>query len=104
MGWFDEQIRQRAQRDQDVFEDSFVRMASAVLDKWNANRLESGGMIAKEALDDVLRYYREKPVEVPAYVAEGIERSQSQDEQSGAMMERLAEEYVRKTEEKTKPE
>jgi hypothetical protein len=47
---------------------------------------------------------RGKPVEVPAYVAEVIERSQSQDEQSGAMMERLAEEYVRKTEEKTKPE
>ena len=74
MGWFDEQIRQRAQRDQDVFEDSFVRMASAVLDKWNANRLESGGMIAKEALDDVLRYYREKPVEVPAGVEDAAEQ------------------------------
>lgn len=44
------------------------------------------------------------PVEVPGYVAEVIERSQKQDEMSGAMMQRLADDYVRKTEEKTKPE
>ena len=44
------------------------------------------------------------PVEVPGYVAEVIERSQKQDEMSGAMMQRLADDYLRKTEEKTKPE
>ena len=31
MGWFDEQIRQRKQNDDDVFADSFVNMASAVM-------------------------------------------------------------------------
>lgn len=44
------------------------------------------------------------PVDVPAYVAEVIERSQQQDEMSGAMMERLANNYIKATEEKTKPE
>ena len=30
MGWFDEQIRQRMRRDQEVFEESFVRVAGSV--------------------------------------------------------------------------
>lgn len=32
MGWFDEQIRQRKESDQDIFEDSIFRMASVVLE------------------------------------------------------------------------
>ena len=40
MGWFTEQIRQRTENDQNVLEDSFFRMASVVMDKWDANRLE----------------------------------------------------------------
>ena len=33
MGWFDEQIRQRKQSDQETFEESIFRMASVVLGK-----------------------------------------------------------------------
>ncbi|MBQ9251287.1 MAG: NHLP bacteriocin export ABC transporter permease/ATPase subunit [Clostridia bacterium] len=65
MGWFDEQIRQRMENDQEVLEDSFVRMISVVLDKWETNHLEDGRLIAKAALDDILKYYRQKPVEIP---------------------------------------
>ena len=36
MGWFDEQIRQRKLSDQEIFEDSLFRMASAVLGKQRA--------------------------------------------------------------------
>ena len=39
MGWFDEQIRQRERSDQDILEDSFLRMAGAVMDKWTTDRL-----------------------------------------------------------------
>ena len=65
MGWFDEQIRQRMENDQEALEDSFVRMISVVLDKWETNHLEDGRLIAKAALDDILKYYRQKPVEIP---------------------------------------
>ena len=65
MGWFDEQIRQREQSDQSILEDSFFRMASVVMDKWNADRMEDDRLIAKEAIDEVLKYYRQKPVDIP---------------------------------------
>ncbi len=65
MGWFDEQIKQRMQSDQDVLEDSFFRLASVVLDKWNASHMQNQRLIAREALDDILKYYHEKPVELP---------------------------------------
>ena len=65
MGWFTEQIRQRAENDQNVLEDSFFRMASVVMDKWDANRLEDKRQIAKEAIDEILRFYHQKPVEIP---------------------------------------
>ena len=65
MGWFDEQIRQRMESDQNVLEDSFFRLASVVLDRWETERLEDKHIIAKEALDDILKYYHEKPVDIP---------------------------------------
>ena len=65
MGWFTEQIRQRTENDQNVLEDSFFRMASVVMDKWDANRLEDERLIAKEAIDDILKFYHQKPVEIP---------------------------------------
>ena len=65
MGWFDEQIRQRMEKDQEVLEDSFVDMMSAVLGKWETAHLEDSRFTAKAALDDILRYYRQKPVEIP---------------------------------------
>ena len=39
MGWFDDQIRERMRGDQEVFEDSFVRIAGAVLGGQEAQRL-----------------------------------------------------------------
>ena len=57
MGWFDEQIRQRSESDQNILEDSFFRMASVVMDKWDADRLEDERLIAKEAIDEILKYF-----------------------------------------------
>ena len=65
MGWFDEQIKQRMETDQNVLEDSFFRMASVVMDKWSADRLEDDRLIANEAIGEILKYYRQKPVEIP---------------------------------------
>ena len=65
MGWFDEQIRQRMESDQEVLEDSFFRMASVVLDKWSSNYLEDKLLNARQALDEILKYYHQKPVTIP---------------------------------------
>ena len=63
MSWFNEQIRQRAESDQQILEDSFFRMARAVMDKWDAERLEDDQLNTGEAINDILRYFRKKPVE-----------------------------------------
>ena len=65
MGWFDDQIRERMRSDQEVFEDSFVKIAGSVLGGHEAQRLRDERLIAKAALDEILKYYHYKPVEVP---------------------------------------
>ena len=65
MGWFDEQIRERMKSDQEVLEDSFLQIVGSVMVNRTASQLASEQLVAKEALDDVLKYYHYKPVEVP---------------------------------------
>ena len=65
MGWFDEQIRLRKQSDQEIFEDSIFRMASTVLGGRGAGALNDRRIVAKAAIDEILKYYRIKPAEIP---------------------------------------
>ena len=58
MGWFDEQIRQRKLSDQEILEDSMLHMASVVLGKRRADHLYDEGIAAREAIDEILKYYR----------------------------------------------
>ncbi len=73
MGWFDEQIRERKQNDQEVFEESIFRMASVVLGKKRAGDLNDERIITKEAIDDILKYYHAKPVEIPGSIQDADE-------------------------------
>ncbi|MBR4549942.1 MAG: NHLP bacteriocin export ABC transporter permease/ATPase subunit [Oscillospiraceae bacterium] len=65
MGWFDEQIRQRKLSDQELFEDSLFRMASAVLGRQRAGLLDDERIVTKAAIDEILKYYHCKPAEIP---------------------------------------
>ena len=76
MGWFDKQIRERMASDQNALEDSFFQMASVVMDKWEKNKVEDSRLIAKESLDQVLKFYHHKPVEVPETIKDVDEQMQ----------------------------
>ena len=65
MGWFDEQIRQRKLSDQEIMEDSLFRMASVVLGRQRAGVLSDERIVTKAAIDDILKFYHYKPVEIP---------------------------------------
>ncbi|MDO4989842.1 MAG: NHLP family bacteriocin export ABC transporter permease/ATPase subunit, partial [Eubacteriales bacterium] len=65
MGWFDEQIRQRKLSDQEIMEDSLFRMASVVLGRQRAGALSDERIVTKAAIDDILKFYHYKPVEIP---------------------------------------
>ena len=70
MGWFDEQIRQRKQTDQDVFEDAIFEMAAVVLGKRGAGFLKDERIVTKAAIDEILKYYHFRPVDIPDTVKE----------------------------------
>lgn len=74
MGWFDEQIRNRIRNDQEVFEDSFVKVAGSVMGNKFAARLQDERTITKEALDEILKSYHYKPVEIPESITDPTEQ------------------------------
>ena len=51
MSWFSDQISQREESDQNVLEDSFFRMASVVMNKWDAERLADERLTARDRRD-----------------------------------------------------
>ena len=86
MGWFNEQIKQRLQSDQETLEESFFNMASVVLDKWNAQRLMDDQVIVKEAVDRILKYFHQKPVEIPDNITNVTEQLEYALRPSGLMI------------------
>ena len=72
MSWFDDQIRLRKQKDQEVFEDSMFRMASVVLGKRGAGSLGDARIVTKAAIDEILKVHHIKPSEIPDEV-QGID-------------------------------
>ena len=65
MGWFDEQIKQRKQSDSDVFADSFVNIAGAVMGSRVSAALNDSRTLTKNAFDEILKYYHVKTREIP---------------------------------------
>ncbi len=86
MSWFNEQIKQRAKSDQQILEDSFFRMAGAVMDKWNAERLGDEVQVTGEAINDILRYYRKKPIEDPEEIRDAKNRLETILRPTGLMI------------------
>ena len=70
MGWFDEQIKQRKLSDQELFTDSFVKVAGAVLGKKAEGKMNDSHLVSKRAIDDILKYHHCKPVEIPYDIKE----------------------------------
>ena len=65
MGWFDEQLREREQADNAVFEDSFQAIAGAVMGQRMSQALNDDRQVTTDAIGEILKYYHIKPQEVP---------------------------------------
>lgn len=70
MGWFDEQIKQRKQSDNEIFQESFLNMADAVLGRKTSFSIGSDDVTADNALHSILNYYggKSKSPEIPPTV------------------------------------
>jgi hypothetical protein len=55
LGWFEKQIKQRSDLDQQLFEDSFFNVASIVTGDRKASRFSDERIITGQAIDEVLK-------------------------------------------------
>lgn len=65
MGWFDEQIRERIEHDNEIFSKSMADMAGVVMGEKVYKTLNNERILAKNAIDEILKFYNIKSKELP---------------------------------------
>lgn len=65
MGWFDEQIKQRKHADDTVLDEAFIGMADAILGTNSTSFFSVSGTESVGAIEEILRFYKIRPAEVP---------------------------------------
>ncbi len=70
MGWFDEQIRERIKHDDEAFADAFASMAGVVMGERIARALKNDRMQAKNAIEEILKFYHIRAVELPEGISD----------------------------------
>ena len=65
MGWFDNQIKTRREADQQLLDDSFIKVAEVIMGRSGAEKLGDERIITKNAIDDIpVRFFALVPREV----------------------------------------
>ena len=82
MGWFDEQIKNRIQGDDELFEAAFARMADIIMD---VSAFEKALNVNTLATERILRYYHVQPGAVPEEITDFYERLEYQFRPHGIM-------------------
>lgn len=70
MGWFDEQIKQRKQNDDDIFAESLVNLAGSVLGTRFSEALKDDRKATKNAIDEILKFYHAKIQDLPDNISD----------------------------------
>ncbi len=65
MGWFEEQIKSRIKQDNEVLSDSFADVIGSVIGRKHASALRDDSFITKDALEEIIKFFRLKNVEIP---------------------------------------
>lgn len=65
MGWFENQIEERRAADQELLEKAFLKAAGVVMGGRTALRMLDERIITKGAIDEVLKYYHYKSIDIP---------------------------------------
>ena len=74
MGWFDNQIKARREADQQLLDDSFLKIAGVVMGQKVRERISDERIITKNAIDTILKYYHCKTSEIPGNVKSADEQ------------------------------
>ncbi len=74
MGWFEEQIKLRQERDELKLEESYLKIAGAVMGHRAGTVLANERIHVRGAVDEVLKYYGLKSAEIPESIKDGDEQ------------------------------
>lgn len=89
MGWFDEQIRQRIQHDDEAFCMAMAGMADVIMDQKLAAMLADDRIQTQNAIEEILKYYHIKPRDVPDTIADLNDQLEFLMRPSGIMRRRV---------------
>ncbi len=70
MSWFDDQIRQRIDKDDMEFAESFEQIAGAILGRRLSDALNDDRQVTTDAVGEILKFYRVKAVDVPESITD----------------------------------
>ncbi|MDD4368205.1 MAG: ATP-binding cassette domain-containing protein [Oscillospiraceae bacterium] len=85
MGWFDEQIKLRKKNDEEVFAESFLNLADAVMGTRLSDTFQNDWQAAKGAIDEILKFYHAKSREMPDDIRETEDQLENQMRPHGIM-------------------
>lgn len=68
MSWFDEQIRERIESDNNIFEDALLKAAGVVMGRRLTAAMNDNRQATTDAIGEILRFYHVKGREVPSTV------------------------------------
>ena len=85
MGWFDEQIRQRAQMDDELFSDAMAGMVGVIMGEKVGKAFRQQRIVAEDAIGEILKYYHVKARELPPGIRDLDDQLEFQLRPSGIM-------------------
>ena len=89
MGWFDEQIKERKERDRETFEETFIGISDAVTGSHVSEALADARGRAKNAIGEILSYYHAKTREIPGQIKDVNEQLEYLMRPHGIMLQTL---------------
>ena len=65
MGWFENQIEERRQADQQLLESAYDSVISSILGESKTEKILDKRIVIRTGIDEILKFYHFKPVDVP---------------------------------------
>lgn len=65
MGWFEEQVKNRINEDEEVLSDSFADAVGSVIGRKSVSMLKNKAFITKDVFEEIIKYFDLKNVEIP---------------------------------------
>ncbi len=74
MGWFEEQVKERRNADQELLEKSYIKLTGVMLGERTARRMLDERIVTQDAIDEILKFFHYRCLEVPDSITSAAEQ------------------------------